>query len=175
MPKRAWFLATPSLVLLIAFIVVPLVSVVRYATWDWSGLSAPDPIGGANFVRLFRDIDLWKSFRITFFFALLLLPSFLWLSRTIAVVIEGIRLERFIKALLFLPGLMTVGGSAVSWYLLYNPNYGLLVELTGLALPWDNAPWAALLYIVLFTLWQYTGYGVLVASAALRGIPKSVK
>jgi multiple sugar transport system permease protein len=86
-----------------------------------------------------------------------------------------LRLERFVKALLFLPGLTTVGGSAVAWYLLYNPDYGLLRELTGLALPWSSEPWAALVYVVLFTLWLYTGYGVLVVSAALKGIPEAVK
>lgn len=103
------------------------------------------------------------------------LPSFLWFSRTIALAIENTALERGIKALLFLPGLITVGGSAVAWYLLYNPDYGLVTELTGLALPWSYEPWAALVYVVLFTLWQSTGYGVLVVSAALRGIPEAVK
>ena len=106
---------------------------------------------------------------------LMMLPSFLYLSRTIAIAIDGVKLERFIKALLFLPGLMTVAGSATAWYLLYNPNYGLITELTGLSLPWDYETWAALIYIVLFTLWQYTGYGVLVVSAALKGIPKGIK
>jgi multiple sugar transport system permease protein len=49
------------------------------------------------------------------------------------------------------------------------------VELTGLALPWTSRPGAALAYVILFTLWHQTGYGVLVASAALRGIPREVK
>jgi multiple sugar transport system permease protein len=121
------------------------------------------------------DAELGRSLRATLFFALLMLPSFLWLSRTIAVAIDGLRGERFIKALLFLPGLITVGGSAIAWYSLYNPDYGLLYELTGFALPWNTRPWAGLLYVVLFTLWQSTGYGVLVVSAALKGIPGEVK
>jgi multiple sugar transport system permease protein len=70
---------------------------------------------------------------------------------------------------------VTVGGSAIAWYLLYNPDFGVVPELTGLALPWTSQPWAALGYVVLFTLWQQTGYGVLVASASLRGIPLEVK
>ena len=175
MPKRAWLLALPALLLLAVFVLFPLLSVIRFASWEWSGLSAPKPVGLANFTRLWKDADLWRSFRTTAFFALLLLPSFLWLSRTIALGIAGTRVERFVKALLFLPGLMTVAGSVIAWNLLYEPSYGLVKELTGLSLPWDFEPWAALLFVVLFTLWQYVGYGVLIVSAALRGIPNEVK
>lgn len=174
-PERAWWLAVPALLVLGTFVLFPLVSVVRYATWDWSGLSAPVPVGAGNFGRLFTDAELGRSLRATLFFALLMLPAFLWLSRTIAVAIDGLRAERFIKAILFLPGLVTVGGSAIAWYSLYNPDYGLVRELTGLSLPWSTEPWAGLVYIVLFTLWQSTGYGVLVVSAALKGVPAGVK
>lgn len=174
-PKRAWWLAAPALLVLGTFVFFPLVSVVRYATWDWSGLSAPTPAGTGNFRRLLTDAELRRSLRATFLFAFLMLPTFLWLSRTIAVAIDGLRGERFIKALLFLPGLITVGGSAIAWYSLYNPDYGLLLELTGVSLPWTTEPWAGLLYVVLFALWQSTGYGVLVVSAALKGVPVQVK
>lgn len=173
--RRSWWLALPAGVVLLAFIFVPLVSVLRYASWDWSGLSAPVPVGLANFRRLLADAELGRSLRATLLFALLMLPSFLWLSRTIAVAINGLRVERFVKALLFLPGLLTVGGSAIAWYTLYNPDYGFVLELTGVALPWSTEPWAGLVYVVLFALWQSTGYGVLVVSAALKGIPPFVK
>lgn len=173
--RASWLLALPALAVLVTFVVFPLLNVVRFSTWQWSGLSAPTDVGLANFRRLFSDRDLLSSIRTTVFFAALMLPSFLWLSRTIALAIDGTRAERFVKALLFLPGLLTVAGSAVTWYLLYNPNYGFLVELTGVGLPWDSAPWAALVYVVLFTLWQFTGYGVLVVSAGLKGVPEGVK
>lgn len=192
--KRAYFFALPALIIYAVFVFFPLLSVFRYAGWDWSGLSEPRPIGLQNFVRLYKDLDFWRSLRTTAVLTVFLLPSFLWLSRTIALAIEATRLERFIKALLFMPGLMTIAGSVVAWFLLYNPNYGLMVELSrplftllpcelgplllpcdGLVLPWDSAPWAAMVYIILFTLWQYVGYGVLVVSAALRGIPLAVK
>lgn len=194
MNKRAYLLALPTLILMSVFVAYPLVNVARYATWEWSGLSAPTEVGFQNFARLFRDAEVWRSVRTTLLFAVVVLPSFLWLSRTIAVAIEGVRLERFIKALLFLPGLMTLAGSVIAWFLLYNPSYGFIAEATrpllstlpcelgtlplpcdGLVLPWDSSPWAALVYVILFTLWQYVGYGVLVVSAALRGIPSSLK
>lgn len=175
MTRRAWIYGLPALVLLVVFVLVPFASVVRYATWDWSGFGEPRAVGLGNVARLLRDGAFWRSLRATAIFAAVTLPLFLLLSRTIAVAIEGTRLEQATKVLLLVPAVTTVAGAAVSWYLLYNPNYGLVVEATGLALPWETAPWAAMTIIIAFTLWQNTGYGVLVVSAALRGIPSDVK
>ena len=173
--RRSFVLALPATLVFVAFSLVPLLAVLRYATWRWSGTTDPVPVGAANLLRLLGDDALWRSLGTTVAFAALALPAFLVLSVVIALAIEGVRFERAIKALLFAPGLVTVGGSAIAWYLLYNPDFGVVPELTGLALPWTSQPWAALAYVVLFTLWQQTGYGVLVASASLRGIPLEVK
>lgn len=164
-------LALPATAALITFGVVPLLAVIRYATWQWSGTSDPVPVGADNLLRLLRDEALWRSLGTTTAFAALTLPTLLALSLAVALAIQATRVERFVKALLFAPGLITVGGSAIAWYLLYNPDFGAIPELTGLRLPWTTEPFAALLYVVAFTLWQHTGYGVLVVSAALRGIP----
>ncbi|MBW6454243.1 MAG: sugar ABC transporter permease [Trueperaceae bacterium] len=172
---RAYLLALPATLVFAVFSLVPLLSVLRFATWRWSGTTDPVPVGAANLTRLLSDGALWASLGTTAMFAAMALPTFLTLSLVIALAIEGTRYERAIKALLFAPGLITVGGSAIAWYLLYNPDFGLIPELTGLVLPWTSQPWAALIYVVLFTLWQQTGYGVLVTSAALRGIPREVK
>ncbi len=172
---RAWVLGVPATLVFFGFSLFPLLSVARYATWRWSGTADPVPIGAANLSRLVADAALWQALGTTALFALIALPAFLGLSLVVALAIEGLRVERFVKALLFAPGLVTVGGSAIAWYLLYNPDFGVMVELTGLRLPWTTQPGAALLYVVLFTLWQQTGYGVLVMSAALKGIPREVK
>jgi multiple sugar transport system permease protein len=173
--RNASILAVPAAVVFALFSVVPLFAVARYATWRWSGTADPIPVGAANLLRLVRDDALWQSLGTTALFALLAVPAFLALSVVIAFAIEGTRPERFVKTLLFSPGLITIGGSAIAWYLLYNPDFGVVLELTGLALPWTTHPFAALLYVVAFTLWAQTGYGVLVVTASLRGIPRDVK
>jgi len=171
----ARLLAAPATVVFVLFGVIPLVTVIRFAGWRWSGVSDPTPVGFDNMQRLLQDTELWRSLGTTAAFAGLALPTFLALSLMVALAIQGTKAERFVKALLFAPGLVTVGGSAIAWYLLYNPDFGVVSEFTGLRLPWTTDPFAALVYVVAFTLWQQTGYGVLVVSAALRGIPPEVK
>lgn len=204
-----WLFALPVLVLVGVFLFYPFYQVIHYASWDWSGINSQhDSVGWQNFHNLWKDSEFWHSLRVTGKVMLLILPSFLLLSFGIALAIENTPLARFVKALLFMPSLITVAGSAIAWYLLYDPDYGFISELSrqatawlpcswrdipalarflpaawgelplpcyGLALPWRDTPVAALVYISLFTLWQIVGYGVLVASAALKGIPADIR
>lgn len=204
-----WLFALPVLALLALFLFYPFYQVLHYASWDWSGLTNKhEVIGWQNFQNLWVDVEFRHSLRVTAKVMLLIVPSFLFLSFAIALAIENTPVARFVKALLFMPSLITVAGSAIAWYLLYDPDYGFIRELSrqatfwlpcswrdiavlapylpaswgelplpcdGLALPWRDRPIAALLYINLFTLWQIVGYGVLVASAALKGIPIEIR
>jgi multiple sugar transport system permease protein len=170
-----WVWSVPALAALTLFGVVPLAAVVRYAGWEWSGTSTPTPIGFGNVARLLRDDTLWASLVTTGTFLAFVLPAFLGLSLAVAWAIEGTRFERLVKAIAFAPGIVTASGAAIAWFLLYHPDFGWLYETTGVALPWTWEPWAATAYVIAFTLWQQTGFGIVIVSAALRGIPRDVK
>jgi multiple sugar transport system permease protein len=171
-----WWGAVPSLGLLALFVVYPLVQVLGFSTQKWDGVAAMTPVGLGNYGRMLSDPDLGRSLLSTLAFAGLTLPAFVILSAIVAIELEGSRLERPLKALFFLPGLWTVAASAIGWYTLYAPEYGLLATATNgvLALPWGSEWWAGLLLIALFTIWQHVGYGILVVSAGLKSIPQEV-
>jgi len=162
--------ALPALGFLGVFFFYPFLEVVRFSTWRWSGLRAPEPVGLKNYAELFSDPLFWQSAKATFLFALWVLPSFLLLSILIAFLIEGQPYERWVKGALFLPGLVTVGAASTAWYTLLAPEYGALAAF--LPIPaWDQEPFWAMAMVVAFTLWRYLGYGVLVVSAHLKAIP----
>ena len=185
--KPSWMGLAPSIVVLAVFGLYPFVEVVRFSTWDWSGLSAPTLVGLTNYRELLADPAFWHSLRVTLVFAAVTLPSFLGLSLLVAFALEGQPYERWVKGLLFLPGLVTLSAAAVSWYTLLSPEYGALQTLLYALVPedsplaawlvvpaWDREPIWALLLVAAFTLWRYLGYGVLVVSASLKGIPRSL-
>ena len=171
-----WWGLVPSLLLLAVFVGYPLIQVFQISTLKWDGVIAGRGVGLGNYAALLRDPDLGRSLITTLIFAALTLPAFVGLSAMAAIELEGTRLERIVKAALFLPGLWTIGASAIGWYTLYAPDYGVLSTLTGglLALPWGDQAWAALVLIAAFTIWQHLGYAVLVVSAGLKGIPSEV-
>lgn len=170
---RAWWGVVPGLVSILVFVGYPLVQVMGFSTLDWGGIGEGKPIGLGNYQTLLSDTDLRESLATTLKFALLTLPFYIGLSVFIALEIEGTRLERPVKAVLFLPGLLTVGASAISWYTLFS-DYGVLATVTGIVWPWGSEPFAALCFISAFTIWQHLGYGVLVFSAGLKSISTEV-
>jgi len=165
-----WLFALPALSFLAVFFFYPFLEVIRFSTWRWSGFSPPKPVGAANYRELFADPLFWQSLKATFLFALWVLPSFLLLSLLVAFLIEGQPYERWVKGVLFLPGLVTVGAASTSWYTLLAPDYGALAALVPIP-AWDQDPLWAMAMVVAFTLWRYLGYGVLVVSAHLKAIP----
>jgi multiple sugar transport system permease protein len=166
----------PSILALGLFVLYPLVQVFSISTLKWDGVVSGQSVGFGNYARLLSDPDLGRSIMITLGFAALTLPAFVIISSFAALELEGSRLERPLKALLFLPGLWTVGASAIGWYTLYAPEYGVLATVTqgAIALPWDREGWAALVFVAAFTIWQHVGYAVLVVSAGLKSIPSEV-
>ncbi|MBB6099106.1 multiple sugar transport system permease protein [Deinobacterium chartae] len=169
-----WWGLLPALAGMALFLGYPLIQVMGFSTLEWGGLGAGTPVGAQNYLRMTQDPELGRALLVTLGFAALTLPLYVLLSAFVAMELEGTRLERPIKALLFLPGLITVGASAISWYTLAAPEYGLISQLTGLNIPWDRSGFAALAVVAAFTLWQHLGYGVLVFSAALKNLPQEV-
>ncbi len=168
-----YLFSLPALGSLGLFILYPFLDVLRFSTWDWSGLSEPTPVGLKNYRDLLQDPAFWSSLWVTLKFMLLALPSFILLSVLLAVALEGTWYERPVKSLLFLPGLVTLGGASLAWYTLFTPEYGALAQFLPVP-PWDRDGFWALVMVVLFTLWRHLGYGVLVASARLKAIPRAL-
>ena len=169
-----WWGVVPSLTLLAIFVLYPLLQVLQISSLKWDGVVPGQAIGFGNYARLLSDPDLGRSLVTTLTLAVFVLPIFVVLSAIIAIELEGTRFERVIKAILFLPGLWTIGASAIGWYTLYAPDYGIIATITNgaVALPWGDQGWAALTLVGAFTIWQNIGYAVLVVSAGLKGIPQ---
>ncbi len=196
-----WWGVLPTLVLLAVFVAYPLLQVLQISTLRWDGLAPGQSIGFENYRNLLTDADLGRSLLTTLMLAVAVIPLFVGLSAIIAIELDGTRLERIIKAILFLPGLWTIGASAIGWYTLYQPEYGLMytvfspvIDSTVAALEllkrqdaatnglilflqdlikfnWSSNGGVALVLVGAFTIWLHIGYGVLVVSAGLKGIP----
>jgi len=174
---RRWqraILHLPALAHQAVFLVYPLAAVVGYSLTAWDGFSAPRPIGLANYEFMAQEPAFWRSVGITGLAVVMQVPAFVVLSAMIAIEIEGSRLERVIKAVLFLPFVISISSATAGWYTLYGEDYGAVRELTGLFIPWGSQPWAGLLIVSLFTIWRNLGFGVLVLSAAVKQVPREV-
>jgi multiple sugar transport system permease protein len=52
----------PALLTLGVFVLYPFLDVLRFSTWDWSGLSEPKPVGLKNYRDLLQDPAFWEAY-----------------------------------------------------------------------------------------------------------------
>jgi raffinose/stachyose/melibiose transport system permease protein len=122
----------PALLLFVIFFIIPIgvVAVTAFANWSDAGLSW---VGTQNFVTLFHDDVFWRSIRNTLVYC--------FVSVCIQVplgVLAGILLTqhlpgwRVIRAVLFIPVVISGAAYAMIYSSFYDPEYGLLNRTLGL-------------------------------------------
>jgi ABC-type sugar transport system permease subunit len=123
-------LSLPALVLVVAFLAVPVGQAVYYSMTNWNGLTPATWIGPSAYAEVFEDPIFWRVLQNN---ALLLLaiPFAIGIPLVIAAVLhEHVRGWRFFRSVYFLP-------TAVSWVVIgmfalqFFRTYGVLNQLLG--------------------------------------------
>ncbi|MEZ5260835.1 MAG: sugar ABC transporter permease [Acidimicrobiales bacterium] len=188
----------PALFLVVIGLLIPAVRTLYTSLLDDSGRS---------FVGLqhYRDIFSQNNAR------LVVLNSFFWVivgtglttiaGLAIARYADGIKGEKLVKSLIFVPGAVSLAGAGIIWRFVYaGPSFkvGLLNQATN-AIPgmptslggegdnlWlVNRNFAALnppdwlpgfntFLLVIIFIWASTGFATVVFSAAIKGVPESL-
>lgn len=174
----------PAVILMGVFIVYPLISSLNISTISKSVIGPGDFIGFKNYVELFRDPTFWNSVLLQFIWALMSLVILATTGLILALIVEYfIPIKRFVPAvrtIFFMPMMMSMVVIGLLWSLVFNPLIGVLNEvlhalnLLGPAQVLDllGESKTALYAVFLPTIWQWTGFGMVVFSAAMQGIPQ---
>jgi multiple sugar transport system permease protein len=171
------FLA-PSVVLLLALTVYPLLYIVRISLHRL-GPTGEVFVGGENFLRLIRDPFFFQALGQTLVFIVGALGLEFLLGLSLALLLDSqIRARGFWRALFLLPMLLPPVVVGVIWRLIYNPNFGVLngvLQLLGFdtsRLTWLADPSVALAAIILVDVWEWTPFVFLILLAGLQAIPE---
>jgi ABC-type sugar transport system permease subunit len=176
----------PAGLIFLAFIAYPVVQSFRYALYDWDGLGAPVFIGIANFRKLALDPVFWQSLKNSAIWVVLsgvlLSIGGLFLAFLVEYGVSARFLSGLSRTVLFIPMMMSLVTIGLLWSLIYNPTLGLLtnilsaVGLANKANPLDllGNPRFALFFAFVPAIWQWSGFGLVVFSAALQGIPRDL-
>lgn len=136
-------------------------------------------VGFDNFTRIISDTTLRNSFlgilTWNIAFGALSVASTFALGLLLAVVLNrklvGQRLTRSLLLLPYaLPGFIT----ALVWASMYNTDFGLINNLTGLHIDWLGDPFWAKAALLLTNLWLGFPYMFIVCTGALQSIPASL-
>jgi multiple sugar transport system permease protein len=143
---------------------------------------SPDPdvprefVGLANFTRMLGDGELLISFRNTLVLTVSAVTIEFVLGLGLALLFEKyVRRLSFLKTLLMMPMMLPTITVAITWKLIYQPQFGVLNELMfWLGLPpqaWAGDVNLAMLSIIAVDVWQWTPFMFLLMLAGLASLP----
>lgn len=178
-----FYLVAPGFIVFIFAIIAPIFLSGYYGMTDYTGLGIAQFTGIENFKKLITDDPVfWRSLMN----ALLLGIGFILIQHpfclSFAIIIDRIggRVEKFFRAVFFIPCVISVVVTSKMWVSILDPKYGLLnkllesVGLGALSQQWLGDPTTALISILIICMWQGFGWGMLIYYAGLKGIPEEL-
>lgn len=171
--------ASPALVGLALFTIVPVVLSVVMSFFNWPTFGERTFTGFGNYVRLFEDPAFMPALRNTLVYTVLYVPASVILSLLLAVALgPRIRGRGALRVLFFIPVVTPMVANVLVWKMLLQPQglfNGLAQTWFGTELPnfLADKNWAMIMVVVM-SVWQGLGYNMLIFSAALEQLPESV-
>jgi multiple sugar transport system permease protein len=169
---------SPWIIGFFLFLVYPVLSNFHLGMTQYSGFGAPEWIGFANYVELFKDPLFWTSLYNTFYYVILAVPLGVIVAIGLAIAMnQKVREVAWYRAILYLPSVASVFALSMMMIWLLNPRFGLFNYLLSWAhipaINWLGDPHSSKLAIVLVAQFG-AGHIALIFLAALRAIPSNL-
>ena len=187
----AWLFASPALIVLGIFIVLPFLMAVVFSFTDQRLVPNPNLttqfVGPRNYLRLFEDQIFHSALLYNFIFVIIVVPVQTSLALLLAVIVNQ-KLPRInlFRAMYFVPVTLMMVVVTVIWAYLLNPSQGLINEVLstmtgGLLTPenfgflnWVEDKIGARAAIIILSMWQGVGFQMVIYLAGLQEIPDSI-
>ena len=171
--------ALPGMFCFFAVVIVPFLYGVYLTLTDWNGVSkVKNFIGLANFAGVLKDAQFWSSLALTFKYVIAVVILVNVLAFAIAYLLtRGIKGQNFFRAGFFTPNL--IGGIVLGyiWQFVFSRVFVNIGESTGWSFfeaSWLSDPNKAFLALVVVSVWQLSGYMILIYVAGFMGLSKDV-
>lgn len=177
--KRTFLLITlPILALFICFNTIPLIRGVIYSFTNFKGFGSYDFVGFRNYIDLFSDARVGKSYLFTFKLAIVTTIVVNIIALILAMALNSkIRAKSFFRGAYFLPNIL--GALVVGYIFNYFFTYILpaLAAMTGIdALNTSilSNPDSAWIGIVIVCAWQAIAMNTIIYISGLQTVPEDV-
>ncbi|MBK5566940.1 carbohydrate ABC transporter permease [Ensifer sp. 2YAB10] len=133
-------------------------------------------VGPGNFARLLTDPQFHVALRNTVVFTVVAVTAEFLLGLGLALLLDRfIRRLTFLKTVLMIPMMLPPIAVAITWKLIYEPQFGVLNEIMyRLGLPlqaWAGDVNLAMFSIIVADVWQWTPFIFLLMLAGLASLP----
>lgn len=177
-----WVYVAPALALLALFLIYPSIDTIRLSFFSQRGETF---VGFANYVHSFTNSTMLTAFRNNALWVAVFTTLTVSLGLIFAVLLDRVRYEKIIKSLIFIPMAISMVGASTIWKFVYAyrpagaAQIGLLnavvVAFGGEPVGWlIERPWINNLCLIAVGVWMWTGFCMVVLSAAYKSIPRQL-
>ncbi|HTK07554.1 MAG TPA: sugar ABC transporter permease [Ktedonobacteraceae bacterium] len=168
----------PSMILFLVFVLLPVIQAAYYSLYNWNGLGPLDNFQGLkNYASIFQDpVFIGAIIHNLVIVALSLLVQ-VPLALVLAILVQNVPGKRFFRLVYFLPYVLSEVVTGLIWSFIYDPNIGLISDLTKLFNPSAVPPAfladtrTVLIAIFIVMIWKYFGFHFVLYVAGLQNIP----
>ncbi len=176
---RSLTFAGPTLFIFLVVMIVPFFYGVYLTFTNWNGISANyNFVGFKNYATVFQSGEFWSTFFLTLeYVGLTLLFTNLIAFALAGLLTSGIRGQNAMRSALFTPNL--VGGIILGfiWKFIFSTAlvyFGKSLHINFLSVSALGNPTGAMWAMVIATVWQYSGYMMIIYIAGFMTIPRTL-
>jgi sn-glycerol 3-phosphate transport system permease protein len=169
----------PTVILLFVFFIAPVGIAVYQSFFSWDLLTAPRPVGAANYIALVKSGELLRVTGRTLFFSALVVTGAMSLGLSLALLLNrrGVWFS-FVRSAVFSAYVVSWVAVALLWLWILDPDRGIVargLHLAGVGtVKLLNHPDTVLPVLAAVTVWKITGYAMIMFLTGLQMIPNEV-
>jgi ABC-type sugar transport system permease subunit len=178
---HAYAFIAPAMVLLAVFVAYPVVRSIQLSLYSWDGLTEPIFIGLRNFQEFAQDPFLPLALGNTIKFAVGTTAGTIGIGFLLALAIQSrVRGWRIFKVAYFTPVMVSMTVTGLLWDQLLIPGdtpINRFLNLLHVQHPpvWLGDASTALPTIIAVTVWQFSGFPMIIFLAAMENIPRDLE
>ena len=177
--RNLFIFAIPGCAIFFAVVMIPFIYGFYLTLTDWNGVSSVKNIVGlSNYHAVFQDTEFWSSLGLTLKYVVItvLLVNIIAFLLAYALT-NGIKGQNFFRAGFFTPNL--IGGVVLGfiWQFIFSRVIVQIGENLGWKIfsqSWLSDPTKAFWTLVIVTVWQLSGYMMLIYIAGFTGLSEDV-
>ncbi len=159
-------------------LVVPFVNGLYYTFTDWDGFESTKLVGFDNYVKSFQDPTFWATLKFTTLFVIVSLVAVNVVAFGLALIVTSkLRSRNILRTFFFVPNLIGGVVLGVIWQFIFNSALVSLANKYDWTLfkeSWLNDTNKAFWALIIVTVWQSSGYMMIVYITGLISIENDV-
>ena len=173
----------PSILIFVGVYLLPFLYSLYISVTDWSGMGQKlNFVGLSNYKGLFEEPHFWETLRNNLIYFVELVGIQFIISMVLAVVLNAaFKGRNFFRALYFMPTIICTLAVGFIWNIMFDPINGPIKTLLKNAgflelsrIMWLGNTKTAIHAVSFVSLWQWTGWSMVIYLAGLQSIDKNL-